>query len=377
MIRDEELMDKLVADLHFHNYMGVNVGDNIFTDRNEGIEMIQDYIDNLGLGNRLNANVDFYHGGKVIGPSKQNHIEEYIDDVYIDYFFRSYDFDPIIFPKGFCYQRITANGIKHPTEDVSLNLGDQYDRCTFCNNMFRLFFVDKALLELFPNNKFIKQFYAKQEVYGVHAGSYVLSNEIPYEKEWNSYLDEYYYPKGVIAPQFRAREIIKYIDYLRQRGSSNLYEGMPDSYMMKVSNFDRGFLNIKDCHIFGSYSIEDLFFIYGLLVDKFYLDGESFTLCVCHLSSYSQNVNLLLKAFEEFENRVNDYKMIEPFIKSKDLYLRFTSPNKSKAVKFEPKNDVTKTVRFFEGEAVDLVFYGNTLPLPYLYNDLNNTELCL
>lgn len=41
MIRSQELIDKLVADLHFHNYLFVNEGDNIFTDRNETISNVK------------------------------------------------------------------------------------------------------------------------------------------------------------------------------------------------------------------------------------------------------------------------------------------------------------------------------------------------
>lgn len=49
MIRSQELIDKLVADLHFHNYLFVNEGDNIFTDRNETISNVENAIKSLGL----------------------------------------------------------------------------------------------------------------------------------------------------------------------------------------------------------------------------------------------------------------------------------------------------------------------------------------
>ena len=62
MIRDSKLIDKLIADLHFHNYLFVVEGDNIFSDRDENIEKVQSLIKMFGLDDKLNAHTDFYHG---------------------------------------------------------------------------------------------------------------------------------------------------------------------------------------------------------------------------------------------------------------------------------------------------------------------------
>ena len=102
MIRSEELLNKLVADLHFHNYMELS-GDDI-----------------------MNSNKNV-----VVTNSKKQVILDYIDDVYIDYFFRTHSFKPIIIPKGFIEKRYTKNGKVKVNSELSLCLNNIYDRYTF------------------------------------------------------------------------------------------------------------------------------------------------------------------------------------------------------------------------------------------------------
>ena len=71
MIRSEELIDGLVAYLHFHNYLQVTS-------------------DILFVKGPLNV---------VANYSKKEHIQEYIDDMFIDLFFRTHNFKPIDIPK--------------------------------------------------------------------------------------------------------------------------------------------------------------------------------------------------------------------------------------------------------------------------------------
>ena len=65
MIRDSALIDKLIADLHFHNFLNVVEGDNFFTSADHTIENLQSVLNAIGLDNKLNAHKDFYHGGNV------------------------------------------------------------------------------------------------------------------------------------------------------------------------------------------------------------------------------------------------------------------------------------------------------------------------
>lgn len=69
MVRSGILVDKLVADLHFHHYLEVT-GDDL-------------------LGENRNV---------VVTSSKKEVIENYIDDVFVDFFFRTQDFVPVVIP---------------------------------------------------------------------------------------------------------------------------------------------------------------------------------------------------------------------------------------------------------------------------------------
>ena len=69
MVRSDILIDKLVADLHFHHYLEVT-GDDLLDE---------------------NRNV-------VVTDSKKEVIENYVDDVFIDFFFRTHDFAPVVIP---------------------------------------------------------------------------------------------------------------------------------------------------------------------------------------------------------------------------------------------------------------------------------------
>ena len=66
-----------------------------------------------------------------------------------------------------------------------------------------------------------------------------------------------------------------------------------------------------------------------------------------------------------------DYKEIEPFIHSKDLYLRFTSRKNSRAFKFTPHDRIYENIQLFDQKPIRSLVYNNPQQLPYLYNSLN------
>lgn len=369
MIRSSELVDKLVADLHFHKFFYVEEGDNMFTDRNEVLSHMESFISSLGLAKDLNVHTDFFHGGSVVNSSKIDHIYQYIDDVFIDYFFRTYNFKEIIFPKGFCYEQITPKGIVHPEGEIVIHLNNLYDRCTFVNNIWRLFGLDNYLFTVFPKNGFIKQFYLDRKFFGLHTECGVLLNEIPFNKDFDEYLDRYYTGKSYINPLFRGIEIFKYARFLYEECEHSIYNCHP-SYQLKIHNFSYGFSQIRENHLFGEYTIEDILFIYALLTDKFILTEDAFLLSICHCLG-KKIENDILAAFIGYEALTQDYHMIEPYICSKDLYLRFASHTKSKAFNFSNMNDAVDYVQLFQQEPVPLIRIGNTMPLPYLYEKLN------
>lgn len=376
MIRDSKLIDKLIADLHFHNYLFVVEGDNMFTEHDEHIESIQSLLKSLGLDNQLDAHTDFYHGGNVLTKEKTDYLNKFIDDVFIDYFFRTYQFKEIIFPKGLCYEQMTPNGIIHPDNDISLNLNNIYDRCTFANNIFRLFGIDNDLLNLFPNNRYIKSFSINDRIYGLHSWCGVLINDKPiYSAPLDSFLDKYYPGYSLERTNRRGRTIKEFVKYLFNYDECNhdYYNSFSTTYLLTLHKFEDGFKEIKDSNIFGEYTIKEILLIYSLLIDKFLLDENSFLLSLCQCYKTEILENEFLNDFIHFEENHLECKNIEPFIRSKDMYLRFASHTKSKAFSFEQINEVLWRINLFNKPSVTLIRHSNTMPLPYLYNSFTKS----
>lgn len=368
MIRDKVLLDKLIADLHFHKFLFVNESDNIFYYHNAEIEATSDCMELLGLDKSLNPHTDFFHGGSVVHSSQVEHIYNYVDDVFIDYFFRTHSFKEIIFPYGFCYQQITPDGLVSPHSDLTLNLNNIFDRCTFAYNIWRLFGVDDTLHKVFPGNTFIKGSYINDKVFGLHSHCGVLVNEKPFNKLFDEYIIKRYHGKWKLDSISRGKEIYDFINFIYHESELEIFNCHP-SYQIKISDFSQSLSRIRDSHIFGDYSIEELLFIYSLLTDKFVLNEDSFLLALCFCFDYSRK-SRIIDEFIDFENRVKDYRQIEPFIISNDLCLRFASHNKSKAYSFKHVNDVVDNVYLFDKDPTRLIRHSNTMPLPYLYKKL-------
>lgn len=368
MIRSQELIDKLVADLHFHNYLFVDVGDNIFTDHNEFISNVEDFLTSIGLDNKINAHTDFYHGGNVVSQRRIEHIYNYIDDVYIDYFFRTHKFHKIEIPKGFCYEQITPKGIIHPDEntEVILNLNDIYDRCTFVRMIYRLFgFRDSKLHELFPHNRFINGF-----SFNCVNFCQILQNEYPYGNELQLYIENQYKLNSRFNPTFRANEIVLFNQFCGECSTRLKYEGLTMKCVEEYSRKKIDYKHIRDRHIFGEYCIEDILIIYSLLINKFILSEENLSTYLGTIIDINRKKSFF-NDFREFENKHTNYKEIEPFIQMKDLYLRFTSRKRSRAFKFKYQDELFESIQLFDQNPIRSLIYSNPIELPYLYNTLN------
>ncbi len=371
MIRDSALIDKLIADLHFHNFLHVVEGDNIFTNVDLTIENLQSVINAIGLDNKLDARKDFYHGGNVQTTEKSDYINTYIDDVFIDYFFRTYKFKEIVFPKGLCNEQVTPEGIIHPKEDISLNLNNLYDRCTFANNIFRLFGTDSILKNHFPNNKFIDFLSINYRTFGLHNCCGVLINDEPISKKHLDRFVNKYYPRHSLERTNRRGQTIKeFVKFVDKRYYVNFFSTFPKELWSSLQDLENGLSQIRNKKIFGQYTIEEILLIYALLTDKFLLNEDSFLLTLCFCIKSKLLENSILNDFIYFENNNMSSKSIEPYINNKDLYLRFASHTKSKAYTFKPINDVLCQVCLFGKPSVKLVRHSNTMPLPYFYNNI-------
>lgn len=355
MIRSEELLNKLVADLHFHNYLEIT-GDDIMNQ---------------------NHNV-------VVTNSKKEVILDYIDDVYIDYFFRTHTFKPIIIPKGFVEKRYTENGKIRVDSDLSLNLRNLYDRSTFIECISHVFcFSREHLLQLFPNNTFLQNLWSDES----HHGAASICNNVTISDimtfAYNAFIESDDYKsyrvidremQNIYSLHARASLLMNFNKYYNKNWHKVKYDSLTDVGINLISQIYQDYIKIKNYHLFGDYSVEEIFLIYSLLVEKFKFKEDNISAFIPMFVNANEMSSNIIGIFNKFEEQNIDYKIIEPYIFINDLYLRFTSFNKSKAFTFKVIDNMFVEIQRFRETPITSVYSNNPLPLPYLYNHLDNNK---
>ena len=347
MIRSEELLDKLIADLHFHNYLEITGNDIIGQKRNV-----------------------------VATKPKIEVINRYIDDVFIDYFFRSHHFKPIIVPKCFYGKKYTNEGLMSVQDDIEINLNNVYDRYTFIHIINLLFSNNNlSFQEISPSNLFLNGFLLKERIFAPYCRCSTPIMEIPHTEVLEQYLDFLYGSHhSLFNPTFRAEAVRNYgLHY--QKNWTNYTLGKTNYGMRVLHNRAKDYIRIKDSHVFGDYSVEDVLFLYSVLAEKVQLQEDNL---LSYISLYCESFHdddNVINQFDRFEKGHTNYHVIEPFISIKDLYLRFTSISKSKAFAFTPVNYQVVEIRQFRNKEIRTIFSDNPLPLPYYYDEIEKKPL--
>lgn len=359
MIRNEDLVNKLIADLHFHNYLRMGWSSPF----GEEMGMIPDSVSN---------------------SAQIAHVYKYIDDVFIDLYFRTSDFKDIRVPHDVYNLRITDKGKIKVESDYSLNLSNLYDRATFIDLFFYIlhgynmgFHPEPSIFE---NTSFFHELSPVEYKYGPVWGIYSFEQSIPYDSSFDWYLTSLYGNlHSKYNPAFRMRDLINFSEFYQKnmynvcvfRHQPDFYYGLSDIGIGHISDRINGYLKIKEVQPFGEYTFEELLFLYCLLTEKLKMrDGNLTSFLASFFSAKSWN-NSAMSNFLIYENSITDYSCIEPYLNSKDLYIRFTSSLTSEAFKFESIDNIFLTVQLFEEQVIRALRYNNTMPLPYLYHELN------
>lgn len=166
--------------------------------------------------------------------------------------------------------------------------------------------------------------------------------------------------------------LMKFNKYHNENWYKYEFEGFSDIGVNIISNIHRDFIKIKDSHLFGDYTIEEILLIYALLVEKFKFEEDNISTFVPMFVDSESIQSNIIGQFNKFESTKIDYKILEPYIFMNDLYLRFTSPTKSKAFTINPIDDMFVEIKLFERETIKSIYTNNPIPLPYLHNHLNN-----
>jgi len=341
MLRSEELIDELVATLHFHNYLQMESA-NIFG------------------GGPLNV---------VANSHRVDNIQDYIDDLYIDLFFRSHEFKPIITPEGWNIQRYSKEGIKNCDRSIELCMNNPYDRytlvgCVENNILSRWGYLSKT----FPQNSFINSILCIPKKYGPIWECPNIILRKPNGDEFEQYLNYLYgMEHSKYNPIYRAQDIIEY-SHLYQSEKLQCYEGKNCNALYTLHKRQCDYKELKDLDLFGEYTLEDVLMIYCLLVCKLKMEEESFLSFIGLF--VNERSSSFLNEFREFEFQTTTIESIKPFVRDRDLFLRFTSKKNSKAVKFSFHGNAKAELQFFNDDPIQTICRNNSLPLPFLYSEL-------
>ncbi len=373
MVRDERLMDRLLADLNFHNFIGAEQNKDHRYDISES--------DDLGtIFRKLHESAAmssfFFDNTHVRFTEKhKKRVQQYIDDVTIDYFFRTNRFLPIVFSKKECPKRILESGCVETSGDVVLDLCNVYDRCTFVETISRLIEYEKEIGGCYEN-PFCHNVYPRKVRYGAvgFAITFELDQHFLFGEMFDAYLDFLYgYQHSKFNPRNRAQSIFLFADFYKEHNYDYLerYSSLSTFVLRQKQRFINGFMSIRNAHVWGDYTFEEILWIYVLLVEKLELHYESISTVLAQFGDMETQGASVLEKFFKFEVLFTDIGIIEPYIKMDDLYLRFTSREKgSKAFKFYPFDNRITEIQKFNESTIRTADWYNTLPLPYLYNEL-------
>ena len=194
---------------------------------------------------------------------------------------------------------------------------------------------------------------------------------MPYGDELEQYLNYLYGMRhSKFNPLFRAQEVVNFSKLYQTGLHQYCYKGLTSNGLLNIGRRQSAYRAIRNEKIFGEYTIEDLLMIYCLLVEKYKLEEYNFLTFVGLFVSENEREDSILNEFRMFECKTTDAECIKPFIRERDLFLRFTSATKSKAVKFTYDGKGMAELKFFNDKPIPMVATNNTLPLPFLYNDL-------
>lgn len=344
MLKSEELIDELIATLHFHNYLKME-STNAFG------------------GEPLNV---------VANEHRIENIQNYIDDLYVDYFFRTHNFKPIVIPEGWNIQVYTKEGRIDSKGGIELNLSNPFDRYTF------VYFITNSVLDscgelsrMYPDNNFLKDIIILSMRVGPIWECPNIKFQMPNGDEFEQYLCYLHDLKhSMYNPLIRSREIVNYSELYSSKLYQHCYKGLTSQGMLCLEKRHHGYRDLRDIKLFGEYSLEDILLIYCLLIYKFKMAENNLLAFIGLFVSEDLNKESFLYDFYEFENHTTNIELIKPFVRDRDLFLRFTSVTMSKAVKFQFASNGIAKIQFFNEEPIPAIFMDNSLPLPFLHNEL-------
>lgn len=297
-----------------------------------------------------------YDSDEVLTDSQAERINEYIDDLSIDLFFRLAPIKPIqITPQQHGF-RFTPYGVQKIDKEYTLNLRSPYDRYTFLSILTHPDFFDKS-----QNNNFLCCLFVKMKKFGASGISSIFTHLFP-----NPYVDAFSRKPNIFGPDHnRAAMLYGLKEFIRDASMGlNL-----NPYFL---DFMSDYASIKNQEVFPEITLEYALSLYVILVEKLKLSESNISPIVAYgLEDSKLDPTSPLTLFHNFELRLKNLFRKEE-IEINDLFLRFVNSESSKAFSFTydtPDRDYVN-IQLFQEQSVHSVRLYNTLPLPYLHDKL-------
>lgn len=299
---------------------------------------------------------------EILTKSQEKRINDYIDDLSIDLFFRLASFKPIVIKKNDISKRFTPLGMKSIDNSYELNLNSKYDRHTFISVLTHPDFLKKK----FNNNNFIRNLQIGAKRFSATSSSFVINTNVYTHPYLDAFSREYQYIK---FDNCRSTMVYLLGDFMNNSKCEIKYDIYPNNYFCTlISDYER----IKDCYVFPGITLEYALCIYIILVEKVKLyDSNISSIIAYRLHNSNSDKTNPLHLFNNFEIRLNKLFRKDE-IDINDASLRFVNPDTSKAFKIEfetPYENFVK-IKLFNNAPVSDVWFYNTLPLPYLHSKM-------
>lgn len=304
-----------------------------------------------------------HNSNEILTSSQEIRINQYIDDLTIDLFFRLNSLKKITISPESCFGcglHYASSGVSKIKTQIELDLSNRYDRYTFLSLMTNKFFLKQK----FKKNRFINNLM----MVNVEFGSTGISDAIIKGFVTNLYIEPFLCEyRSVNWDYCRSAMLYCLRDFMHSWKMEIKYDIRADSRL-----FDslKDYLKIKDQEIFPSITLEYALAIYTILLEKIQLYDDNIGPIVAFgLKNNTTDYTHPLVLFHNFELEVNRLFRRED-IAYEDLYLRFINPESSRAFQIQynsPSSDFVN-IQLFDGEIIQDVLSFNTLPLPYFYN---------
>ena len=305
-----------------------------------------------------------HNSDEILNEKQEKRINEYIDDLSIDLFFRLAPIKHIKIQPCIYGKRYSPTEIKNIDEEIELNLCSPYDRYTFLSILTHPQFLKSK----FSNNRFITNLMSGWKQFGATGISNILHTGVGEHPYLDAFYDEY---RRIDFDFNRSAALYCLRDFMRSLEKQiqyNIYA--PQWFLECMSEYPL----VKNVEIFQGISLEYALAIYVILVEKLEIkDNNIGSIIALGLDNSSDCFTHPFHLFHNFELKLHKLFRKEEIL-MKDVFLRFVNPKKSKAFVINwccPSKDFV-TIQLFKEKPIRDILSYNPLALPYLHNQLYN-----